>query len=513
MDRFNTKQISKNFGTSIFLFLLQLGIGFVLTPILIDAFGISSYGIIRLATSTTLYIGIISKSFSGAVDRFFIIEIQKGNQDEANRVLNTSLLINLVFFLFTLPFLIIISLNTEKIFSVPAGDISASHFMFLAIQINFFINIFTSPFYAPSSANNRVDVKNGVEIVNRILNLSLSIVIARYFSSSIANLGYLYLFLGVVNFSMVVFFGFKFAPYLKLGISYFSKEKAKELLRMSLWLLFDAFGTILFLNSDIIFANMIYGAEVGGKFGAVLVTVSMVKSMGNIFSKSLYPLIYKAYSSNRHEHLQGLVFSSSKIMSLFMGMIVGLLGAYAKNLLSLWLGPEYADLWWLVLFLQIPWCFTIAMSPVYIMRTAHNKIVIPTLILIIAGILNIGSIFFLGKVINVAFFIIPLSSTIFFNLRHIGELVYLVKVGIIKSYRIFIAVFSGILSIPLSYGIGFLINKILYANNWGLFFISGFMAFLISFSLIWLLLLNKDEKDILMSKIKSGLKNNRNKEL
>ena len=63
---------------------------------------------------------------------------------------------------------------------------------------------------------------------------------ARYFASSIANLGYLFLFLGVINFTLVVYFGFKFAPYLKLGISYFNKNKAK-----------DRENKILFVNASL----------------------------------------------------------------------------------------------------------------------------------------------------------------------------------------------------------------------------------------------------------------------
>lgn len=500
-EEFTSRQFIKNFGTSGVLFVLQFGIGFILTPILIDAFGLSSFGIIRLATSTTFYIGIISKSFSGAVDRFFVIELQKKNEKDANKVLNTALIINFVFFLITLPFLVLVSFNAERIFSIPAEDVSASHFLFLAVQLNFFINIFTSPFYAPSSALNRVDVKNAVEIVNRSLNLIFSIFVAKYFSSSIGNIGLIYIVLGIINFSLMAYFGYRFAPFLKIGIGYFDKEKAKKLLHMSLWLLFDAIGTIIFLNSDIIFANMIYGAEVGGKFGAVLVTVTLTRSIGNMFSKSVSPLIYRAYSLNQFDYIQKIVRISTRTISIFMGLIVGLLGAYAKNLLHLWLGKDYIDLWWLVFFLQIPWCFTVAMAPIYIMRTAHNRIKIPTIILIVAGALNILFIFFAGKVLSLGFFVIPLFGSLFFNLRHVMELIYLWRVKIIDELKLIISIFYGIITIGIGYFIGSIVNTIFYGSSWMYFFLSGFTSFFINLILVWYIILKKSERAFFLQNV------------
>jgi O-antigen/teichoic acid export membrane protein len=504
LERFDSKQVAKNLSISVIQFVLQIGVGFVLTPILINTFGVSSFGIIRLATSTTLYVGLISKSFSAAVDRFFIIELQKGNTNEANTVLNTALLINLCFFLFSLPILILISLNAEKIFSIPQQDISGAHFLFLVVQLNFFLNIFTSPFYSPATANNRVDIISFIDISNKALNLFLSIVVSLFFSSSIGNLGYVQLILGIVNVILIVSTGYRFAPFLKLHFKFFSKEKAKGLLKMSFWLLLEVIGTIIFLNSDVIFANLLFGAVIAGQFSALLPVVSMLRGIGNIVNRNIIPLIYKLYSEAQYKKLEIVLQISTKISSLIMGIISGLVFIYSEDLLYLWLGANFNGLGLLMFFLLLPWTFTLAMGPVHTMRRAYNRIKIPTIILIAASFLNVSLIFILGKGYHFGYFLIPISAAIFNNSRHIIEIVYLKKIKVLSSYRLIISVFSGILSMTLAYFIGRLVKNFIIPDVWWAFFLSGGVAFIITIVISWIIFLRKDERHFLITKIKKA---------
>ncbi|MBI9102585.1 MAG: oligosaccharide flippase family protein [Spirochaetales bacterium] len=503
MAKSTSKQVLLNFGVHLMSFGLQFVLGIFLTPFLIEAFGIESFGIIRLATNTTSYVAIIATSFSGAVNRFFIIELQKKEELNAIKIFNTALIVNLVFFLLCFPIMLLISLNSEKIFSIPDKDITASHFLFFTVQLGFFLGIFSVPFRAPAFAANRLDITNGIEIAKKLMRVVFTIIAATFFFQTIASLGAAFLLMDIITLTLVVTAGFKFAPYLKMGFKYFDKENAKALFTMSGWLLVDAVGTLLFLNSDMMLVNIFYGAEASGRFSALIVWITLIRNVGNIFASVISPLIYKAYSKGEEAELERLLIFGTRIISIVVGIIIGLVVGYSENLLSLWLGPEFGDSALLLSVMLLPWCFTLAMGPVYTVKTAYNYIKVPTFMLIGFGILNIGVILFCVKVLGLGVLSIPFCAAVIFTIRHFFEIGYLRHKKVLKTNKVILSVFSGAIIIPLVTLCGIYIQKLIVVANWPTFFLSGGVTGIISVLVIFFVFIRPKERKMILGYIKA----------
>ena len=64
--------------------LVNMGIGFFLTPYVVNNIGSDAYGFVSLANNFTSYASIITVALNSMAGRFITIEYERGNYKEAN---------------------------------------------------------------------------------------------------------------------------------------------------------------------------------------------------------------------------------------------------------------------------------------------------------------------------------------------------------------------------------------------------------------------------------------------
>jgi len=120
------------------------------------------------------------------------------------------------------------------------------------------------------------------------------------------------------------------------------------MLQFSGWVLINQAGTQLFLNIDLVVANLVFGALVAGRYGAVIIFSALLRGMVGTVSGVLEPIVLTLYAQNNFSGLARFCRLSTKFTGLAIALPVGLLCGLAKPLLTVWLGhpSQIYPGWW-----------------------------------------------------------------------------------------------------------------------------------------------------------------------
>ena len=383
------KQFFPNALSNIGVVILNVVIGLWFTPYLIKNLGIALYGLVPLATTVASYFSLISISLNGAVGRFLTIDIQKQDTSSANKTFNTALLGNMGVFLLSLPVAIIIVWFVPKWFDVPKGYEVVAQGLFAAIAGGYFITIIRTTFSVSSWASNRFDLRNAVIAIYHITRVGVVIVLFILLQPNLLYVGVGVLFaelLGLVGDFLV---WQKLTPELKIYPKDFDKSRIRQLFGMGGWLLINQLGTMLFLNIDLIITNTLLGAEIAGAYGAILMFSVLLRRMAQTVSSVLTPTVIAKHAQGDKDSVKRISKQAVRLMGLSIALPIGLLGGLARPLLTLWLGPPYAQYSWLLIALTAHLSLNLSILPLFGINVALNKVRIPGLVTVIMGVLNV----------------------------------------------------------------------------------------------------------------------------
>lgn len=383
------RQFGVNTISSILVFVFNLAIGLWFTPFLINNLGIASYGLIPLANTITSYLSLITLSINGAVGRFLAIDIQKNDYEEANKTFNTALVSLLFIAVVILPISIVFVLFVPKLFDVPIGQEQSSVYLFLFIVLAFFVTQVDTCFSVASWAKSRFDLRNIVLISSQLAKLIIVIVLFWLIKPEITYVGISIFLAAIINLLGDVILWRILTPSLHVSLINFDRTRVRVLFGMGGWMIMNQIGTILFINIDLVVSNIVLGATAAGEYGSILVFSTLTRSLAHTLSSVFYPTIVSKYAHNDMESVTKLSNQAVHLLGYVIGLLAGLICGFGKPFLSLWLGPEFADLNILLFLLIIPLPINLSVQPLFGIQMAMNKVKAPGIVTVVMGLGNL----------------------------------------------------------------------------------------------------------------------------
>jgi len=369
-------------------FVLNIIVGLWYTPYLIANLGVAAYGLIPLASSLTNYLSLLTDGFNSAVSRFLQIELAKEDAPAANRIFNTSVAGALSIFGLIIPIAILVSSFASDIFNVPLGHEKDAQWLVLLTMLSFGITFFSSSFAISSFANHRFDLRFVLNVVRLSAQMGIVVILFSVLPIKLWQVG-----LGIFISALLYLLGHyllskKLTPFLKIKFKLFDVTKMKQMLKFSGWVVVNKLGTLLILSLDLIIANLVFGPVIAGRYGAVLIFPSLLQSLVGQIIAVLDPIVFTLFAQNNLAGLARFSKTAVKFMGLAIALPIGLIGGLAKPLLIVWLGPEYADLSWLVVVLVSHLCISLTIEPLFPVQVSTNHVRVPGLITLAAGLTN-----------------------------------------------------------------------------------------------------------------------------
>ena len=362
---------------------------------------------------------IITLSLNGAVGRFLAIDIQRNKADEANITFNTALIGSIFITGASLPLVIGMVIGLPYIFNIPKGNEWAAQLLFLFVLLSFFISSIESCFSVSLWAKSRFDLINVIEILSNVIKIITFVVLFAFIKPGIWQVGIGIFFSAIFGLISYFLLWKKITPELFIAPRQFDRSRVRELFGMGGWMVVNQIGSLLFLNIDLIVANMVLGAKSAGEYGSILLFSTLLRGLAGTVASVLSPIIVGKYALNDLDSMTRFSAQAVRLMAIAVGLPVGLICGLGGPFLQLWLGKNYGSLWFLLVLMVFHLSINLAVLPLFGIQTALNRVKIPGMVTLVMGIINLLLALFFTIVLKWGAYGIAAAAAIVLTLKNV----------------------------------------------------------------------------------------------
>lgn len=324
--------------------IVVMGIGLYVVREVLSLLGVVDYGIYNVVGGAVSMFSFVSGTLSTSSQRFFSVELAKGNFDK----LKEWFCLNLTAFGFLLLAFLVIAetvglwfLNTKM--TIPEERLLAANVVYQLSIIAFCVDFISIPYNALIIAHERMSAFAYISIVEALLKLAIVYILKITFYDRLITYGLL-LFLTACGITMSYMI-YCHRHFIESRYHYYwDKDKIKKILGFSSWHFLGSFSMVIRSQGINILINLFFNPAINAARAIAYQIYSAVTQLSNNFFIAVKPEMYKSYATGRMEDLNKLVARSTIICTFLVSILVFPVLANTHYVLSLWLSeiPDYA---------------------------------------------------------------------------------------------------------------------------------------------------------------------------
>lgn len=500
----DNKQIARNLIFNTASFAINLAISFFFTPYLIRTLGKEAYGFFPLVNNIISYSSILTAAFGSMAGRFITMSFYKGDIDGANKYFNSVWVANIGLSIFFTLISIIFIVNISSILTVPDYLLNDVKLLFAFALGSMVISLLTGMFGLGTYVKNRIDLQSSITVLTNVVRVACILLLFYLFVPSIVYISLSGLIGALVGMCFNLSFKKKLLPELSFApFSHFSFKAIKTVLNSGIWNSVNQLSHLLLTQLDLLITNIFIGVAATGDYAIAKTAPTMILHLLTVLSGTFAPHFNILYAKGEIDNLVSEVNKSMMLISLLIGIPIGFLLVFSGNFYDLWVpGQNTETLYWLTFITVLPMIFGGSVNPVFGIFAATNRLRVPSLVLLAAGILNTLAIFILLKTTNLGIWAIPLVGAVQGALRNCLFTTMYGAHCINKRLTVFFpSLIKGIIGMLVVVIISVLTKQVVAGVSWLSFVLAFAIVVILSLIANSFLLLNKNERHFLMGKM------------
>lgn len=500
----NARQLAINMICSVITFVLNLGVGFFITPYITSQFGSEAYGFVTLANDVSNYASLFAIALNSMASRFLMLERARNNDREEQQFFSSIFWANVVLSVFLLIPSSICIFFLEQLLVIPVILVTEVKLTFALTFASFLGNLVFSTHSNCYYLTNKLSIGSLRDALANILRVSVIIFL---FALSTPRISYVAIG-GLISTMLVVAYNIvftkKLTPELSIHLSNFSWDKLRQVLSSGIWNSVTKLSQIFSSGLDLIITNLLIGPTQMGYLAIAKTVPQVIVSFNATVANAFSPNMMLLYAKEDMAELKRTAKLAMKFMCLYVTIPNAILITMGEDFYGLWVPNQPAKLLCVLSVLTvINSCVTGPLTPLYQIFTITNKVRQSSIVLIVYGFCSILVTFICLKTTNLGLYAVAGVSLI-------GSLVVAlcyhlpfaaIYIGL-PWYSFFPEVLKGILTMIVQCAIGFLVNCLVpQGQSWFMWFVGAITAGGLGLIANICLILNRDEKRVLFSKV------------
>lgn len=473
--KFGFTQFVKNIVSNFLIFGIHTLIGFWYTPYLVNSLGRELFGFIPLANTVSSYFQFVTNSVNRSTGRYLTIALEKGEEKEANQIFNSSFFVSIVLIIALVPLGILLVYFAPALFNTPPGSENEVRYIFIGTILAFFLSTILGNLSVVPYSQNRLDLNNLIRLAGRIGQVAVVLLLFRYYSPRLA-----FAAAGVVALPLIQLLGNtvawrKMLPQLVLRLKHIQRSLLKTMMRTSFWMIIVALGGLFITNMEMLVANKMLSLEQAGMYGALFTfpnnLIFIASSISGVWGPTILAKSASADSKDLDNHIQLAIKLTGLVVALPVGYIVGL----GRQILSVWLGPDFEVMSWVLAIMVFHLSTNLVHPPLYTALVSKDKLKVPALVTLGLGLFSVVLMFLAAKlfgavgIVSAAAIMLTLKNSIFTPI-YVARVFgfpwwhYLIKITKISFVTLLTAVFS------------YVVGRFLPVNSLWMILLSGLLV-------------------------------------
>ena len=503
-----------NLFANLISFIVSFGISFFLTPYITEALGTEAYGFISLGNNFVSYVTIITSALNAMAARFITVSIYEKHEEMANEYFSSVLIANIVLsVILMIPSTIIITF-LDRIINISPLLILDVKLLWTFLIISFFLTLISSVYSVAPYAKNRMDLAAYRDIIYNLVRALLLFMIFYYLAAHLWFYGLVTIIANIVLAMVNVRLHKKLLPEMQFSRNSFSRNAVVTLLKSGVWSSVGSLSTTLLEGLDLLIANVFISATAMGVLSIAKTLPLAINSMVSTIQQVFVPSFTISYA-RKEKTLINDINNSIKLMSVFSSMPLVALFVLGKDFFRLWVPAQDERTLHILSILTVGTLIvTAAVKPLYAIYTVTNKLKANSLTTLLQGVLSTLIVFALLIIIPDAMIndaTNPLGLYVIAGVSSaLGIIRALTFTPMYAAYclgeKLFIfypAIFRSLLNTGITCAISAVIANVFIVNSWIKLIFCGVLVCIIVFAGGMIIVLDKDEKNILLGKLKT----------
>lgn len=492
----NNNIIAKNV---IFLYIrmaLSMIVSLYTVRVVLQVLGVEDYGIYSAVGGIVSSLTIFTSALSTASQRFFSIEIGKGDIDGLNRLLSSMVLLY-----FFAGVIILIITETAGVWflnhkmNIPYVRMDEAFVILQCTLISFFVSIIVSPFQAIIIAKEDMKIYAYVSIYDVLTKLFIVYIIQLFEADKLILYAILLLFVSVsTQFIYLTFTILKYRdikPTIFLG---WNPSILKSIIGFSAWSFVGSLAFLCNAQGLNLLLNVFFGPIVNTAYNIANIVKNAVTQLSGNFFVAVRPRLIKEYAANNLDYVRKLFLFSTKIIFCLLFMIIFPITIETPRILSLWL-DEVGEYMIVFVRLMLVWALLLNLSdPITVVVQAANEVKRYHLQVDVFTLLSLplAYIAFKCSASPKWAFIISLFVLCIAHVIRLLILKRIINIGIIEYFKnIVLRIFC---AVSFSYVLSLIVNNLLVLENTLILLTKIIIEILIAISISYMVVLDSKER-------------------
>lgn len=187
---------------------------------------------------------------------------------------------------------------------------------------------------------------------------------------------------------------------------------------MSTWVLINSVGLLLNTQVALIIVNKLFGDVAGAEYSLAAIWSTLLISIAALVTNLFTPMTYSYYAKQDRKGLIHFTSATTKIVGLFMALPIALVCIFSPQLLTIWVGAEFAHLAPLIWICVAPVILKIMVSCISPITVAYNRVRSLVVLTLPMGFLNVVLALLFPYIFDIGMYGVALAGLITLLLRY-----------------------------------------------------------------------------------------------
>ena len=308
--------IAKNATLLYIRMFFTMAISFYTSRIVLQALGVSDYGIYNVVGGTIVLIDVLVAALGSATSRFLTFALGKNDPDNLKKTFSTAAWVHMgLAFAFVLvaETVGLWFVNTQLV--IPEGRMIAANWVYQAAIVNFAMGITQTPYNASITSHEHMSVFAYIAVINALCKLGIAILVLCYSGDHLILYSILLMVLAI---SFRIYYRYYCVRHFEEChiTKQFDKPLLKEMVAFSSWNMLGSV-TLTFKNQGVnILINRFFGTLLNAASGVALQVQGLLYAFTGNIKVAFNPQIIKSYAAEKYGRVNELVGLGTKFTAL-----------------------------------------------------------------------------------------------------------------------------------------------------------------------------------------------------
>lgn len=373
-------------------------IPFAYTPVMLKLLGQSEYGLYKLSSSVTSYLSLASMGLGSAVSRYLIkAQIEQG-KDAEEKTLGLFMIIFRIISAASFVVGTILMLNLGMWYgnSLTEQELAKMKIIVFILVCNTALNFMVSPYISVVSTHERFLFMQIMNIITTCAGPICNIIVLFMGYASI-GMAMSSLFLSIISRAAYMYY-IRHSIGIRAQYKEIPKNLLKEILAFSFWVFVANIVNQLYKSTDTVMIGAVptLGTQGVAIYNVGSIFMNMMGAMTTGIASLLSPKTNKmVFSGASSAELTDLAIRVGRLQGYIAILVATGFSAFGRPFIVFYAGEEYADAYWVAIFVMIPSMIPLVQSVCLNVITAQNKHKFRSLVYLGIAVLNVVGTWFL----------------------------------------------------------------------------------------------------------------------